>query len=157
MTAPELLGPAEVFRWASGLALIGWAMLAAAACCGHGAPRQRWLHAGGVGLPLILCGLYAITLVQHWSSAPGGHFGSLSGVVTLFASPGKLLGGWIHFLAFDLLVGGWVVRRVLATGQPRWLLCAVLPLLFMFGPVGWLVYGAASVRHVRGARLRVRA
>ncbi|QTD46263.1 ABA4-like family protein [Ottowia testudinis] len=147
MTTLELLDPAAVFRWASVLAIFGWVLLAAAAFVPEGAQRDWCVRAGGTWVPALLCLIYAITLVQHWSSAPGGHFGSLHGVVTLFASSGKLLGGWIHFLAFDLLVGGWVIRQVLAIGQPRWWLCAVLPLLFMFGPVGWLVYRLASAAH----------
>jgi hypothetical protein len=61
----------------------------------------------------------------------------------LFSSKGPLLAGWIHFLAFDLLIGRWQVDRVLAAGRPLLLRVLTLFCLFatlMFGPLGLLLF-----------------
>ena len=77
---------------------------------------------------------------RYWSSAPGGNFGSLEGVARLFSSQGKLLGGWVHFLAFDLFVGRWMVDDTLNAQRSRWALLPCLPAAFMYGPAGLLLY-----------------
>ena len=53
-----------------------------------------------------------------------------------------MLGGWVHFLAFDLLVGRWMVDDTLANGHARWPLGLVLPATFLYGPLGFLIYMA---------------
>lgn len=58
----------------------------------------------------------------------------------LFADPWMLLAGWIHYLAFDLFVGGWEVRDAQQRGIPHLLVVPALVLTFMFGPAGLLVY-----------------
>jgi len=71
---------------------------------------------------------------------PNGGFASLTSVVALFSLPGKMLGGWIHFLAVDLLVGRGVIDHGLAQGYPRAALIGVLPVIFLYGPLGILAY-----------------
>jgi hypothetical protein len=44
--------------------------------------------------------------------------------------------GWIHYLAFDLFIGAWIVEDALSRGVPAWLSIGVLPFTFMFGPHG---------------------
>jgi hypothetical protein len=65
-------------------------------------------------------------------------------VAQLFADPWLLLAGWLHYLAFDLLVGTWEARDSIERGVPRWILVPCLFLTFMFGPAGWLAYVAAT-------------
>jgi Domain of unknown function (DUF4281) len=60
------------------------------------------------------------------------------------APPGKMPGGWVHFLAFDLLVGWWIVDDTLSRGRSRLPLFVVLPATFMYGPVGLLLQVFAS-------------
>lgn len=140
--APEL-----AFEWTSRLALLGWALLVAGAVLRPGAvTRRRLLLVGGRVVPLLLCAAYVLLQVQHWGSAPGGNFASLAGVSTLFASPGKLVGGWVHFLAFDLWLGRRMVDDVQAWPHGRWLLLPCLPLTFVFGPAGLLLYCALNAR-----------
>ena len=134
------MAPDTAFEWASALALLGWASLVAGVLPKPGLPRQWLLLAGGRAVPLLLCAAYVLLLAQHWGSAPGGHFGSLAGVTALFASPGKLVGGWVHFLAFDLWLGRWMVDDLQAQQRSRWLLLPCLPLTFLFGPAGLLLY-----------------
>lgn len=131
--------PDIVFEYASTLAMFGWVLLAAGVMCKPGVVRHRLLKLGGRMVPLLLCGIYLMLLIQHWGSAPGGNFGSFAGVTALFASPGKLIGGWVHFLAFDLWLGRWMVDEVQARQHSRWFLLPSLPLTFLFGPAGLLL------------------
>lgn len=141
------MAPDITFEWASTLALLGWALLVAGVVLKPGIMARQWLLlAGGRIVPLVLCAAYVLLLAQHWGSAPGGNFSSLAGVSTLFLSPGKLVGGWVHFLAFDLWLGRWMVDDVQAQQRNRWLLMPCLPLTFLFGPTGLLLYFWLKIR-----------
>lgn len=129
-----------LFSAASLVALLGWGCVALGAWVRPGVLHRRLLALGGRGVPLGLCLLYAGLLITHWGSAPGGGFGSLAAVMALFAVPGKMLGAWVHFLAFDLLVGRWMVDDVLGSGRSRWGLMLSLPVTFLFGPLGLLIH-----------------
>lgn len=128
------------FSIASVAALFGWIALGCAVLSPPGRLRAALLTFGGRYVPGALCLLYAVVLALHWGSAPGGGFGNLAAVQALFAVPGKMLGGWVHFLAFDLLVARGVIDDVLAHGRARWPLLIVLPAMFMYGPLGLLLY-----------------
>ena len=65
-----------------------------------------------------------------------GGFSSLDDVALLFSNPWMLLAGWIHYLAFDLLVGTWEARDSRDRGIPHLLLVPCLILTFLFGPPG---------------------
>lgn len=141
----------QIFQIGSTTALLAWLLLATASVMAAGQWQRRLLFIGGRVIPVLLSAVYVVLLIIHWKSAPGGGFGSLDTVATLFASRGKLLGGWLHFLAFDLLVGRWIIDQVIApnslegrpkTGLSRWILLPCLPLTFMFGPAGFLLYQA---------------
>jgi hypothetical protein len=87
-----------------------------------------------------------------WVRADGG-FGSLDAVARLFEHRGVLLAGWVHYLAFDLLVGVWERDEAQRLGVPQLLLVPCLLLTFLFGPLGWLAF--LAVRHLnrRAARM----
>jgi hypothetical protein len=55
-------------------------------------------------------GTTAIAVSLFWRS-PGG-FSTLAGVAVLFSNPWLLLAGWVHYLAFDLLIGSWEVGKL---------------------------------------------
>jgi hypothetical protein len=131
---------ALVFQIASSAAMVGWLLLAAGAVLDVAAWRHRLLLGGGRVVPLLLCALYLALLIHYWGSAPKGSFATLEGVARLFESRGKLLGGWVHFLAFDLFIGRWTIDDVLASKRSRWLLLPTLPLTFLYGPAGLLLY-----------------
>ena len=110
----------------------------------HSAARRlfsSWLTVGII-VPLLLAVAYAVVLGGHWGESKGGGFGTLTAVATLFSNRWLLLGGWIHYLCFDLFIGAWQVRDAEANGISRWLLIPCLFLTFMFGPVGLLLYFA---------------
>jgi hypothetical protein len=98
------------------------------------------------GCSRMLAAAYVALIAAKWGSATGG-FSSLAGVSALFSSPWLLLAGWIHSLAFDLLVGTWEVRDALARDIPHLLVVPCLALTFMFGPAGWLLYSGLRLAY----------
>lgn len=94
---------------------------------------------------VLLSGLYTYFLffAKHLDEAggkPRGGFSSLAGVVSLFKSPRVVLAGWVHYLAFDLMVGLFIVTDAARLGIVHWWLLPALLLTLMFGPVGLLAY-----------------
>lgn len=135
------MSPAAWFAVANPFALLGWLLLIAGLFArADGAWRSRLLFIAGRVWPLVLALGYLAALVGHWGSAPGGGFGTLDEVAALFRSPGLLLAGWVHYLAFDLFVGRWVVDDALTRAAPKLAVLPCLLLVFMFGPVGLLLY-----------------
>ncbi len=132
-----------VFRIANFLAVIGWIVLIAAALF-------RWERGldriAGFGIPLVLSVTYAAVLVMHG----GGLYrdiSSLDGLAALFHQRAALVAGWLHYLAFDMLIGVMLARRMLDERMPRILMLIVLPVTFFLGPVGFLAF-----QLIRGAR-----
>jgi hypothetical protein len=62
-----------------------------------------------------------------------------------------LLAGWIHYLAFDLFVGSWLVRDAHLRGIAHGWVLPLLFLTFLFGPAGLLSY--LGLRAVLAARV----
>lgn len=135
--------PDTIFQIASTLALGGWAVLLA----GPFLPRLSQVVAGGL-IPALLATVYAGIVLAFWAGADGG-FASLGDVARLFESRWLLLAGWIHYLAFDLVVGAWVARVAQREGVAFWLVVPCLVLTFLFGPAGWLAFQA--IRLARSA------
>ena len=100
--------------------------------------------AAGRMWPLALSGLYFLLILFFFAQAPGG-FDSLAHVQALFTAPWAALAGWVHYLAFDLFVGAWITAEVLRLSLPRFVLVAVLPLTFLFGPIGLVAFFAAKL------------
>ena len=123
-----------IFSVANVLALAGWAGLIFL-------PGRGWITDGVAGfvIPLLLSVAYAGLIAAFWATAEGG-FSSLDDVRLLFQTPGLLLAGWLHYLAFDLLVGAWEVRIARRESFPHLLLVPCLALTFLFGPAGYLVF-----------------
>ena len=125
----------SVFSIANTTALIGWILLIVI-------PRQvitKWLvHRGILFVALGL--MYAVYIAIGFTESPEGGFGSLTAVKALFTSDAAVLAGWIHYLAFDLFVGGWIVRDAASRRIRHFII--ILPLLFTFmlGPVGLVIY-----------------
>lgn len=69
-----------------------------------------------------------------------GSFDTLDSLAQLFEARGLLLAGWLHFLAFDLLLGAWIARTAAREGMGHWTIMTALGLTFMFGPAGYLLF-----------------
>lgn len=132
----SVLDPDLVFRLGNAAALPAWLALALSPASARWAPTVRRL-AGRVW-PAGLAVAYVALIAVHWRGEGG--FGSLDEVRALFAVPGALAAGWLHYLAFDLFVGAWIAERAAARGWPHALLLPVLALTFLFGPAGLLAY-----------------
>ncbi|MFM8700230.1 MAG: ABA4-like family protein [Hyphomicrobiales bacterium] len=91
----------------------------------------------GAIIPVLLALAYTALIGVWWSRGEGG-FGSLDDVALLFQSRPLLLAGWLHYLAFDLLIGAWVARTARAEGIAHAIVIPLLLLTFLFGPVGYL-------------------
>lgn len=138
--------PETLFAYANSAALLAWLLLAAGLLL-----RLRWLvdSVCGLAIPILLAIAYVVLIGLHWGGAEGG-FGSLADVAALFRTPELLLAGWVHYLAFDLVVGALIVRQGLREGIPRLLLLPVLPVTFLFGPIGFLLFQAIRALRLAG-------
>jgi len=58
----------------------------------------------------------------------------------LFQVDALLLGGWIHYLAFDLFIGSWEVRDARRLKIPHLMVVPCLLGTFLLGPIGLLAY-----------------
>ena len=113
-------------------------------------PRRRWVASlTGIAVPALFAVVYIAIIATNWGRTEGG-FSSLDAVARLFANRWMLLAGWLHYLAFDLLIGNLEVRDAREGGVPHLLIVPCLALTFLFGPAGWLLY--RGVRATRGRR-----
>jgi hypothetical protein len=140
------MSPDALFQIANPIALAGWIALALSPL----APRALGLLAG-TAVPLVLSAGYAAIVLAHWSSGQGG-FDSLKSVEQLFQSRWLLLAGWVHYLAFDLLLGAWAVRTARREGISHGLVLPCLLATFLFGPAGYLLFQFLRAGHRSGAK-----
>ena len=96
-------------------------------------------------MPILFSVIYVALVASTLAQSEGG-FSSLADVRSLFDNPWLLLAGWVHYLAFDLFVGGWEVRDAQERGLTHLLVVPALVLTFFFGPAGWLLYMAIRSR-----------
>ena len=128
------MSPEQVFACANAVALLSWLLLAVL-------PGRPWVTeiVTGKAVPALFAVVYVGIVATTFAGAEGS-FSTLAGVASLFSNPWILLAGWVHYLAFDLLVGTWEARDARERRVPHLLLIPCLFLTFMFGPAGWLLY-----------------
>lgn len=131
----------QLFSICSSFAMVGWALLIFA-------PRWRWT--GRLVLSgfwsVLLSVVYLVLIVRFMPGADGG-FGSIAEVRAFFGRDALLTAGWVHYLAFDLLVGALETRHARETNMPHVLLVPILVLTFLLGPIGLILFfGLKSAR-----------
>lgn len=103
----------------------------------------RWIARSAI-VPALLCILYVIGIVGLISASGFGfvrEFGSAEGVAHLLSQSDIALVAWIHFLAFDQLVGIFIYRDNMHHRYvPIPVQSVILFFTFMLGPVGFLTY-----------------
>ncbi len=135
----------EIFFSIAGIvAMMGWLLLLASPLI----PTWSDRIAGTIP-PIVLSLGYVALLVMP--SVGGGGFGTLADVMELFSSQQAALAGWVHFLAFDLFIGAWVCRTARAEGVRFWFVAPCLPLIFLFGPAGFLAFQVMRAVRIRQA------
>nr|CAA6813093.1 MAG: Putative integral membrane protein [uncultured Thiotrichaceae bacterium] len=124
----------QLFSSASTLAMFGWVILVFL-------PRRwKWLNRiPALFIPVILSVLYSFLIARYFFAAEGG-FDTLANVQQLFTYPGAALAGWVHYLAFDLFIGGLIAKQADEIGLSRLIQAPILLLTFMFGPFGYLLF-----------------
>jgi hypothetical protein len=139
-----------VFSLANLFALVTWVALILGRFI---KPLQKVVDPlAGFVAPALLAMAYAVIMGMFWGQAQGGGFGSLQAVGALFAKPELLLAGWIHYLAFDLFVGGWIARTASQAGLPGLVIAPILVLTFLFGPIGYLAFALLRLATRKAAK-----
>ena len=138
------MSPEQMFGITNTIAMLGWLLLAVL-------PGRRWVTdvVTGKAIPMLFALLYVAIAATKFGSAEGG-FSTLDGVASLFTNPWLLVAGWVHYLAFDLLIGTWEARDADERRIPHLVLLPCLFLTLMFGPAGWLLYIGVRERGFRG-------
>lgn len=125
--------PESLFALTGPPVLLGWAILIL------GPRRFAMLNAvPGMVIPVALSALYAALVLRHFADTGGG-YGSLAEVRLLFGSDWMLLAGWVHYLAFDMMVGAVLAGRMDRAGIGRIVQGPILAVTFLFGPMGVLI------------------
>lgn len=91
-------------------------------------------------IPLLLAGTYLFIVIPGLAAANPDDFTTLKGLKKLFQTDEAVLAGWIHYLAFDLAVGMWLVFQNRSVNISNWLMIPVLLFTFMIGPAGFLLF-----------------
>lgn len=132
-----MLDPSTAFSLAGPVVLASWAALILSLFAKPVRPIA--LTSTQFLVPGLLAVAY-ILLIWVGMGAEGGGFGSIEEIRALFADDSALVAGWFHYLAFDLFVGSWIVRDQSDSGVAAILVLPCLPLTFLFGPAGLLLY-----------------
>lgn len=133
-----MIDPATAFDLGGKLAMLGWLALIASLFVRQIRPAAQ--TGARLVIPALLAAAYGLLVWTGFAEAQGGGFGSIAEVRALFASDSALTAGWLHYLAFDLFVGSWIVADGLERRVPAMLILPCLPLTFLFGPLGLLLF-----------------
>lgn len=126
--------PSIVFSFSNSFVLIGWILLLL---------FPNWKYTSTLVLNaviLILTLIYGTLILTTIQDFDLNSFSSLLNVKELFQNDMALTAGWIHYLAFDLFVGLYIVNKGKELGFTRWQYTLCLPFTFMFGPIGLLIF-----------------
>ena len=132
--SPETLE--TIFSVCGALAMVGWIGLVLL-------PRSPLVvdTLARLVIPALIGIVYLTLMAANMGRVPdNGGFGSLAQVQQLFSIDALLLGGWVHYLAFDLFVGAREVRDARQRSIHHLLVVPCLLATFMAGPAGLLLY-----------------
>lgn len=104
-------------------------------------------------IPILLSIIYVFYILQAIIANGMMDFGSLESVMELFSQQYAALAGWIHYLAFDLLIGMWIIDQNKDVNIHGVLMAPCLFLTFMFGPLGFLLFKV--IKGIRSKSLKL--
>ena len=124
----------NVFSICNSIAMLGWIVLVFIPVWNS---SDKFIAGIIVTLFAIIYTYYIFTNINaiHLKS-----FSTLKGVINLFSNPLAVLIGWVHYLAFDLMIGIFIRKNGIKYGISHLLLVPCYLLTFMFGPIGLLFY-----------------
>jgi hypothetical protein len=120
--------PETVFSVCNSIALTGWIILIALPMW-----RSSDKFIVGIIVSLFAC-IYTYYIMINLSSI------DIKGMTDLFANPLAVLIGWVHYLAFDLMIGIFIKKNAAKYGIAYGFVIPCLLLTFLFGPIGLLLY-----------------
>lgn len=125
---------ATFFKIANNTAMLGWLMLLIV-------PKWKYTIPTVVSFIIFFLSIsYTFIIIKAFPFIKPDVFSSLSTIRNLFANDTALLAGWIHYLAFDLFVGVYIVKEAHKFEINRLIVIILLPLTFIFGPIGYVAF-----------------
>ena len=124
----------SIFSFGNSFVLLGWILLIF---------LPTWKHTQTIilnGMIVLFALIYTTLFLKDIGSFSVDSFSTLANVKALFQNDNAVAMGWIHYLAFDLFVGSYIVKKSQQLQISRWLYTLPLPFTFMFGPVGYLLF-----------------
>ena len=123
-----------MFNIANAFAMLGWLLLIIL-------PGWKWTGRIVMGFIIVLlASMYVYTIAITFDPSVMESFSRLGGVMALFTNETAVLAGWIHYLAFDLMVCMFIVSNAAKNNIKHWITIPALLGSFMFGPAGLLLY-----------------
>ena len=105
------------------------------------APQWKWTK------KIVLSGCYSLTfaivyllLIIFNFDVNNFNFSTLENVKQVFTNDYFLLAGWAHYLAFDLLIGAWIVKDSKENNIQSIIIIPILAFTFYLGPIGYIFY-----------------
>lgn len=133
------MNPSALFSFGNTFVLLGWILLVFL-------PNWKFTQAIVLnGVIFVLAAVYTFLILKDIGSFDPASFSTLQNVKALFTSDGAVAAGWMHYLAFDLFVGAYVIRKSRELGISRVIYTILLPFVFMFGPIGYLLFVIVKV------------
>lgn len=129
------MSPDSVFQICSSIAMLGWVVLLLLS------PFWSSFDKFLIGVIIVLFAVvYTWLIFQVFRPGDFEKFGTLDGVMDLFTNETAVTAGWVHYLAFDLMVGTWEKKNGLKYNIHHLWLVPCFLLTFMLGPIGLLLY-----------------
>ncbi|MCP9770283.1 DUF4281 domain-containing protein [Lacihabitans sp. LS3-19] len=123
-----------IFSFGNTFVLLGWILLIFL-------PNWKYTQTAILsGMIVLFAILYSYLILRDIGDFKADSFSTLANVKALFQNDNAVAAGWLHYLAFDLFVGAYIVRKSKSLGISRWLFSIALPFTFMFGPMGYLIF-----------------
>lgn len=96
---------ADIFSICNQVILLGWVLLIF---------LPNWKYTQAIilnGLIVLFACIYAFLILKDIGNFNPESFSSLANVKALFQNDDAVAAGWIHYLAFDLFVGTYIVKN----------------------------------------------
>ena len=132
-----------IFQVTNAVALLSWVLLILF-------PYKFWSKK--LLFTLVVMGfalVYLFLAAKAFNADTFQSFNTLEGVMGLFTNPLAVVIGWVHYLAFDLMVGMYIAKDAEKHMINRFVIIPCFLFTFMLGPVGLLLYYLIRSAHTK--------